>query len=255
MVRGVEAVFRALADPHRRVLLDQLHARDGQTLSELEAHFPELTRFGVMKHLKVLESAELVTTRKVGRNKYHYLNPVPIRQLYERWITKFTGQAAAALIDLKRSLEGANAMPATPPAHVFTIYIRATPDEIWDALTKSEFTLDYYYGSTVESSWEKGAPYVFSIGGNPAIVGEVLESDRPNRLVTTFDARWDDDVTPDAPTRVTYEIEAAGPMSKLSVVHDGFTAENATYRQVRGGWPLISSGLKTLLETGSPLAS
>lgn len=101
-----DLVFKALADPTRRLLLDRLFERDGRTLTELEAAVPGLTRFGVMKHLAVLEQAGLVVTRKQGRHKHHYLNPVPIRLIYERWIDKYRGRRAAALLDLKDHLEG-----------------------------------------------------------------------------------------------------------------------------------------------------
>jgi DNA-binding transcriptional ArsR family regulator len=99
-----DRVFKALADPTRRRLLDRLFERDGRTLTELEAEV-EMTRFGVMKHLRVLEEAGLVVTRRSGREKLHFLNPVPIRLIHDRWIDKFTEGPAAALIDLKQALE------------------------------------------------------------------------------------------------------------------------------------------------------
>ncbi|MFE0028071.1 ArsR/SmtB family transcription factor [Amycolatopsis sp. NPDC059021] len=100
-----DLVFKALADPTRRFLLDQLHARDGRTLTELESEV-DMTRFGVMKHLKLLEEAGLVVTRKEGREKKHFLNPVPIRQIHDRWIDKYTERHVTALLDLKDELEG-----------------------------------------------------------------------------------------------------------------------------------------------------
>ena len=99
-----DAVFKALADPSRRLLLDLLFERDGRTLTELDAEL-EMTRFGVMKHLKVLEEAGLVVARKQGREKLHYLNPVPIRQIHNRWIDKYTEHRVSALLDLKKELE------------------------------------------------------------------------------------------------------------------------------------------------------
>lgn len=101
---GVDEVFRALADPTRRSLLDELYKRDGQTLSELEARLP-MTRFGVMKHLKVLEEAGLVTTQRRGREKLHYLNSVPIRLIHDRWVSKYSEPLAAAISGIKRDLE------------------------------------------------------------------------------------------------------------------------------------------------------
>jgi DNA-binding transcriptional ArsR family regulator/uncharacterized protein YndB with AHSA1/START domain len=266
---GDEPVFRALADPTRRAILDRLFDRDGQSLGEIEGAF-EISRFGVMKHLRVLEDAGLVTTHRVGRSKLHYLNPVPIRELHDRWIHKFAAAASAALLGLKADVEKGAAMtgtdtsaatekvdtPAQKPSHVFAIFIRADRQQIWDALTSSDYTLKYYYASTVESEWRPGAPLVYRIQGEPAIVGEVIESSPPERLVCTFDARWDDEVRDDPPSRITWTLEEAGPgVSKLTVVHDGFDSETATFVQIAGGMPYILSGLKTLLETGEPLAA
>ncbi len=101
----MDGVFKALADPSRRDLLDALHERDGQTLGSLVARLPRMTRFGVMKHLKVLEEARLVTTRKQGREKLHFLNPVPIRLIHDRWVSKYTEPWAAGLVGLKNELE------------------------------------------------------------------------------------------------------------------------------------------------------
>jgi DNA-binding transcriptional ArsR family regulator/uncharacterized protein YndB with AHSA1/START domain len=264
-----EPVFRALSDPTRRAILDRLFDRDGQSLGEIEGAF-EISRFGVMKHLRVLEDAGLVTTHRVGRSKLHYLNPVPIRELHDRWIHKFAAAAAAALLGLKADVEKGAAMtgtdttaatekvdsPAQKPSHVFAIFIRADREQIWDALTTSDYTLKYYYASTVESEWRRGAPLVYRIQGEQAIVGEVIESSPPERLVCTFDARWDDEVRADPPSRITWTLEEAGPgVSKVTVVHDGFDSETATFVQIAGGMPYILSGLKTLLETGEPLAA
>ncbi|WP_448627925.1 ArsR/SmtB family transcription factor [Geodermatophilus sp. URMC 64] len=99
-----DRVFKALADPTRRFLLDLLFARDGRTLTELESQL-DMTRYGVMKHLRVLEEADLVVTRRQGREKLHFLNPVPIREIHDRWIDKYTERHVGALIDLKRELE------------------------------------------------------------------------------------------------------------------------------------------------------
>ena len=255
-------MFHAMADVSRRGLLDRLFERDGQTLTELERTLPAMSRFGVMKHLRVLESAGLVTTRRVGREKFHFLNAVPIRQIHDRWIDKYRARAADVLLDLKAVLEETTMTTAStmatptdaPPAHVFTVYIRTSPDLLWRAITESEFTLRYYYESTVESDWRPGSPVVYRIGEQDAIRGEVVEADPPRRLVTTFSAVWDPDVAVDPASRITWEIEDAGPgVCKLTVVHDGFASRNATYGQVSGGMPFILSGLKTLLETGEPL--
>ena len=102
-----DRVFRALADPTRRSLLDRLYQRDGLSLTELESEL-SMTRFGVMKHLRVLEDAGIVVTRRSGREKLHFLNPIPIRLIHDRWIDKYTGHRASALVDLKHRLEQEN---------------------------------------------------------------------------------------------------------------------------------------------------
>jgi len=255
-------VFGALADPTRRHLLDLLFERDGRTLGELVAAVPGMTRFGVMKHLRVLEAAELVTTRRVGREKHHYLNPVPIRRLHDRWLDKYRTRAADSLLDLQRAL----GRPATEPMEenpmtttaapdfVAAVYIRATPEAIWRAITETDFTLRYYYGSAIESTFERGAPYRMTIDGDLQIEGEIVEADPPRRLVQTFRGVWDEGMAADAPTRVTWEIEEAGPgVCKLTLIHDGLVAGSATLEQVSGGWPFILSGMKSLLETGKGL--
>jgi uncharacterized protein YndB with AHSA1/START domain/DNA-binding transcriptional ArsR family regulator len=251
-----DEVFKALADSSRRTLLDRLFERDGQTLGELEAALPEMTRFGVMKHLRVLEAAGLVTSRKVGRERHHYLNPIPIRRIHDRWLDRFRIRAADLLDDLKSALEAPmttdTAPVAAPPRFVHTTYIKAAPERIWQALTDSSFTLRYYYQSTVHSDWAVGSPYLFKTGDDPAIEGEVLEADPPRRLSLTFHALWNDAVRADAPSRMSFEIEDAGNgVSKLVVIHEDMGP--ATSSEVVGGWPLIAAGLKTLLETGEEL--
>ena len=143
-----DPVFKALSDPNRRMLLDRLFERDGQTLGELDAALPEMTRFGVMKHLRVLEAASLVTTRRAGRRKLHFLNPVPIRLIHDRWISKYAEPWVSGMAELKHDLE---APTVNAPMHVYEIYIRATPERIWQALTDSELVKRYYFGSVIES--------------------------------------------------------------------------------------------------------
>src|SRR6202167_2430748 len=127
----MDEVFRALADPTRRSLLDELFKQDGQTLSALEARLP-MTRFGVMKHLKVLEQAGLVVTRRRGREKLHFLNAVPIRLIHDRWVSKYAEPWAATLSNLKHRLEDKTMMK------VFEIYIKTTPERLWQAITDTE---------------------------------------------------------------------------------------------------------------------
>jgi uncharacterized protein YndB with AHSA1/START domain/DNA-binding transcriptional ArsR family regulator len=251
-----DAPFRALADPSRRLLLDRLFERDGQALGELEAALPHMSRIAVMKHLRVLEAAGMVVSHRSGRRRLHYLNPVPIRRIHDRWLDKFRARAADVLLALQAFVEEPTMATNTPerPQYVSQIFIRATAAAVWRAITESEFTLLYYYGSSVESDWKPGATFRYAIDGNEAIVGTILEADPPHRLVQTFDARWDDDVAPDAPTRLTWEIEEVAPgVTKVTTIHDGFPSRTATFQQIAGGMPFILSGMKSVLETGEPL--
>src|SRR3954466_10579725 len=153
------SAFRALADPSRRLLLDRLFERDGQTLSELTTHLPEMTRFGVMRHLDVLEEAGLIETRRVGREKHHYLNPVPIRLVADRWIGKFAEPVVGRMAAIKHDLE-APAMLA--PDHVYSVLIRADPERIWRAITDGVETERYYYNTRVDSDWTVGGRIVYA---------------------------------------------------------------------------------------------
>ena len=244
----LEPAFRALADPHRRILLDRLREQDGQALGELEAVLPGMTRFGVMKHLRVLEEANLVTRRRDGRRKLHFLNPVPIRLIADRWISRYAAPLIDRMADVKHHLEATT--PMTAPIHVYEVYIAATPERVWQALTDSDLTKQYYYGNTVESAWTPGSPLVYrNPDGTEAISCEIVEADPPSRLVHTFFFPGTDE----SPSRCTWTIEPRGAASLLKLVHDEFDGETATYRSVAHGWVPILSGLKTLLETGSPL--
>src|SRR5260221_2109111 len=199
--RGVDEVFKALADPTRRSLLDELFREDGQTLSALEEHF-SMTRFGVMKHLKQLEEAGLVVTRRQGREKLHFLNPVPIRLVHDRWVSKYAEPWAAALSDLKHTLEDKDVVK------VFEIYIKTTPERLWKALTDTEMRRKYTFGAVVTSDWTPGSRYEGVGMGTPIFEGENLEVDPPRRLVQNFRALWAEDVKSEGTSPVTLEIEA-----------------------------------------------
>ncbi|MGD0198456.1 MAG: SRPBCC domain-containing protein [Solirubrobacteraceae bacterium] len=258
----MDDVFRALADRTRRGLLDELFRSDGQTLTALEQRLP-MTRIGVMKHLRVLEQAGLVTTRRHGREKLHFLNPVPIRLVYERWVSKYAEPLAATLTGLKRELEGDMTNKAEPytvigdrgAMTVFEIYIKASPERVWEAITDGELRKRYSFGVGTESDWRSGSPYKSGVPGRVEIAeGENLEVDPPRRLVQSFKALWSEEVKAEGDSRVTWEIEPVGEDSvKLTVIHDRL-APNAN-SQLYGGWPMILSGLKTLLETGEDLTT
>jgi uncharacterized protein YndB with AHSA1/START domain len=242
----MDEVFKALADPTRRGLLDRLYAEDGQTLKALEANQP-MTRIGVMKHLRVLEEAGLVATRRRGREKLHYLNPVPIRLVHDRWVSKYAEPWAAALTGLKTRLE-------RTMEKVFEIYIKTTPDRLWEAITDHDQRQIYNFGVGVSSDWTNGSRYEASHpAGVEIAAGENLEVDPPRRLVQSFNALWSDDVKVEGTSRVTWEIEPIGDSCRLTVTHDQL--REGANAEVYGGWPQILSGLKTLLETGEPLTT
>ncbi len=249
-VDEMDAVFKALADPTRRRVLDALFQEDGQTLSALESRLP-MTRFGVMKHLRVLEEARLITTRRRGREKLHFLNPVPIRLIHDRWVSKFAAPWAAALSALKQDLEAEERRME----RMFEIYIKTTPERLWEAITSDEMRRTYWFGVGVTSDWTPGSRYeaTHPQGAIPIFAGENLEVDPPHRLVQTYTAQWSEDALSEGTSRVTWEIEPIGDSCKLTVIHDQLRegASEAIY----GGWPQVLSGLKTLLETGESLTT
>ena len=243
----MDEVFRALADPTRRSLLDELFREDGQTLSALEGRF-SMTRFGVMKHLKLLEEAGLVVTRRRGREKLHFLNPVPIRLVHDRWVSKYAEPWAAALSDLKTTLEESM-------EKVFEIYIKTTPERLWEAITDPEMRSKYNFGVRISSDFTPGSRYETNSAGAPGLLveGENLEVDPPRRLVQSMTALWGEDVKSEGTSRVTWEIEPVGDSCHLTVTHDQL--REGANDQLYGGWPMILSGLKTLLETGELLTT
>ncbi|WP_248838617.1 ArsR/SmtB family transcription factor [Frankia sp. AgKG'84/4] len=243
----MDEVFRALADPTRRALLDELFREDGQTLGALEERFA-MSRFGVMKHLKLLEEAGLVVTRRRGREKLHFLNPVPIRLVHDRWVSKYAEPWAAGLSELKTMLE-------RPMEKIFEIYLRTTPERLWEAITDPEIRSRYQFGARVTSDWTPGSRVEMASPGAPGLLGEgeVLESDPPRRLVHTLTALWSDDVKAEGASRVTWEIEPIADSCRLTVTHDQL--REGAHDELYGGWPMILSGLKTWLETGELLTT
>ena len=243
----MDEVFKALSDPTRRNLLDELFRADGQTLGALEARLP-MTRIGVMKHLRRLEEAGLVVTKRRGREKLHFLNPVPIRLVHDRWVSKYAEPWAAGLSGLKQRLE-------SPMEKVFEIYIKTTPERLWQAITDPEIRAKYNFGARHESDWTPGSRYQMSAPGAPGPLGEGvnLEVDPPRRLVQSMVALWGEDVKSEGTSRVTWEIEPVGDSCRLIVTHDQL--REGANEQLYGGWPMILSGLKTWLETGQLLTT
>ena len=242
-------MFRALADPTRRSLLDELFREDGQTLSALEERF-SMTRFGVMKHLKQLEEAGLVVTKRRGREKLHFLNPVPIRLVHDRWVSKYAEPWAAALSGLKNRLE-------SPMEKVFEIYIRTTPGAPLGgdhrparsgASTTSAPGVDLRLDARLAlSRWAPEAP---------ALLWAKARTSRSTRRAGScrrMVALWSDDVKSEGTSRITWEIEPVGDSCRLTVTHDQL--REGANDQLYGGWPMILSGLKTWLETGELLTT
>ena len=266
-----DRVFKALADPSRRFLLDLLFAREGRTLTELESEL-EMTRFGVMKHLKVLEDAGLVIARRSGREKLHYLNAVPIRLVHDRWIDKYTERQVSALADLKGTLEGA-VMTSTQTSittQIHRVYIRADQQAVWDAIVSPEWTAKYGYGVIADYDLRPGGAFrglareELKEHGAPDVCadGEILGVDPPRRLVLTWRMLMDDALAAEGFTKLTYEIEPAGEgVVKLTVTHelDGapelakMVSGGRESEGAGGGWARVLSDIKSLLETGEPL--
>ncbi|MEJ7749178.1 MAG: SRPBCC domain-containing protein, partial [Candidatus Limnocylindrales bacterium] len=220
---------------------------DGQTLGELAKRF-SMSRFGVMKHLTVLEEAGLVVTKRRGREKLHFLNPVPIRLVHDRWVSKYAEPWAGALSELKSRLE-------SPMEKVFEIYIKTTPERLWQAITDSDIRSKYQFGNRQSSDWTVGSRYEMSHPGAPGLLGEGenLEVDPPRRLVQSMRALWGEDVKSEGTSRVTWEIEPVEDSCRLTVTHDQL--REGANEQLYGGWPMILSGLKTWLETGEVLTT
>jgi DNA-binding transcriptional ArsR family regulator len=252
MVDGVDEVFRALADPTRRSLLDELFAEDGQTLSKLETRF-DMTRFGVMKHLKLLEEAGLVVTRRRGREKLHFLNPVPIRLVHDRWVSKYAEPIVATLSDLKSRLE--TPLMDKTMEKIFEIYIRTTPERLWEAITDHDTWGKFQFGNAITSDFTPGSHIEITNPKAGVTLGEGtnVEVDPPRRLVQTMTWSFTDETLAEGETRVTWEIEQVEDSCRLTVTHDQLS-ENAS-PHIYGGWPMILSGLKTWLETGEVLTT
>lgn len=244
---GVEQVFRALGDPTRRALLDALLQEDGQTLSSLVSRHA-MTRPAVAKHLAILEDAGLVVVVRKGREKHHFLNVVPIREIHDRWVTKYTETWASGLADLKRDLE-------RTMEKVFEIYIRTTPERLWEAITDPQIRAKYHFGAGVHSDWTPGSGFTMVHPGaeQPLADGENIVVEPPRRLVQSMRTLWSEAAEEQDTTRVTWEIEPVGDSCRLTVTHDQLRGDAPP--ELYGGWPMILSGLKTWLETGETLTT
>ena len=244
-----DAVFKALADPTRRRLLDLLRADDGQTLGRL-CDEVDMARQSTTQHLGILEDAGLVTTVRRGREKLHYLNPVPLHQTYERWVAAYEVPRLQILTDVKRRAE--SEPMSDKPTFVYTTYIEGTPERVWNALTDADLTAAFWGHSNV-SDWRVGSEWrhVRTDGSGIAdVVGTVLESDPPSRLVMTFEPPHGAATEP--PSTVTFTIEQHHDIVRLTVVHEHL-ADADEYDAAAMGWAAVCANLKSLLETGHVL--
>ena len=245
----MDKVFKALGDPTRRHLLDRLHERNGQTLGEL-CDDVDMARQSATQHLAILEAANLINSVRRGRQKLHYLNPVPIHDIQERWIDKFEPPRLRALSALKRRAEEAEM--ADKPTYVYVTYIQSTAERVWHALTDADLSGEYWGHSNV-SDWEPGSPWEHRRtdgSGIADVTGTVVEAVPPERLVMTFAAPNEERAA--EPSRVTFTIEPYEEIVRLTVTHENL-ADAAEYEAAAAGWPAVFANLKSLIETGHVL--
>ena len=243
----MDQIFKALNDPTRRALLDALRSEDGQSLTQLEERL-EMTRFGVMKHLGVLEAANLVVTKKVGRFKYHYLNAQPLQEVIDRWIEPLLARPLArAMTDLKAKLEGDQAM--SKPDFMMQTFIRTTQDKLWDALTEPDQIAAYHFAIDDARHIEDGRGHdMFRKDGTLMLRMSLITEDPKTRLEFTFEPHWAAE-TPE-PSRAVFIIEPQGEICMLTCEHYNVTP---AIEGVREGWARHVASLKSWLETGQPI--
>jgi uncharacterized protein YndB with AHSA1/START domain/DNA-binding transcriptional ArsR family regulator len=255
--RGLDAVFKALADPTRRLLLDRRRDQNGQTLGALCEHLG-MARQSATQHLDVLVRANLVTVVRRGRERFHYLNPVPIHEIQERWIAGFEQPQLHAISTIKRRAEeyamsGPERQGPTPlPTFVYVTYIRASAEQVWQALTDPDITARYWRHANV-SDWQPGSTWEHRRGdaaGQVEKVGRVIEAEPPTRLVFTFAELGDE--PPGGPSVVTYLLEPHQDIVRLTVTH-GSLPDQRLLDGISYGWPAVLANLKSLLETGEVL--
>ena len=251
----MDEVFKAINDPSRRLLLDALFERDGQTLGELTDQLPDMTRYGVMNHLRVLEDAKLITTLRQGRSKLHYLNPVPIKLIHDRWINKYTELRVGAITDLKARVESGG-QPMGAPDHIYKAYINGSQADVWDAIVNPDKTVHYFYGTAIDVELEVGGKMNYSYpDATVASTGHVIAVDEPHKIEFMFHAKWDEALDAEGPVREVWALVELNGMVELTIELYDSPEGSKTYEDFTNGFPYIVSGLKSLVETGKGLPS
>ena len=249
----VDAVFKALADRTRRRMLDRLREQDGQTLGELCARLG-MARQSATQHLDVLVRAGLVTVVRHGRERLHFLNPAAISEIGERWISTFDRPRLQALAAIRDAAEESSVSdPGPVPTYVYVTYVRATAEQVWQALTDADLTARYWGHANV-SDWQPGSRWEHrrTDGSEQADAGgRVLHSDPPRRLVMTFGGS-DGEEPPGGDSVVTFDLEPGTGIVRLTVTHENL-ADGGALREISHGWPAVLANLKSLLETGEVL--
>jgi len=245
-IKNDDLVYKALANKHRRRMMDIVAERPGIGQQDLAEQF-SMSRFGVAKHIDVLEEAGLLISEMDGRERRHWLNAVPIRLIHDRWLNEQSSKWAAMLTSLKHRLETMDT--SDKPTHRYQLFIRTSPEALWRAVTSGDVTPRYYYRARLRTTLKPGTPfeYLHHEKDEVMISGEVVEVVPNVRLVHSFDF-----MKGDGPSLVTWEIEQLGEVCKLTLTHE-FEREDQTWKDVQNGWNPILSGLKTLLETGKEL--
>lgn len=249
----MDAVFRALADPTRRLLLDRLRERNGQTLRDLCARL-DMARQSVTQHLDILVAADLVSVVRRGRERLHYLNPAPVHEIERRWISGFDRPRLRAISAIRDQAEeyAMTDEPTSIPTYVYVTYIHASAEQVWHALTDADLTARYWGHANV-SDWQPGSTWEHRRVDGSGVVdvaGRVIETEPPTRLVITFDAPGAEPA--DGPSVVTFLVEPHHDIVRLTVTHENL-ADRAALRGISDGWPAVLANLKSLLETGEVL--
>lgn len=243
----MDKIFKALNDPTRRAILDALRKQDGQNLTEIESGLT-MTRFGVMKHLRVLEDANLIVTRKVGRFKYAYLNALPLQDVMDRWVAPFLQPQARALSALKSKLERETNMGK--PDFMMQTFIRCTQDALWSALTEADEMARYHFAcNVVQGNPAVGEATAFILPNGDAMLRQVTTAlDPKSRIAMTFEPLF---MGPDAPaSHMVYLIEPQGETCKLTIEHYDLAPGQEGFAE---GWARLAASLKSYLETGTAL--